>query len=177
METLSSFSKMSNVNICQFIVVLTEMIKNSADHTDNEAFFGLDVVQENKKVAIHFVFGDMGLGIKKNIQTYLATSVLKKKRASHLSFSDAYHFALTQGCTTKPKSENNKGLGMTLIREGSQGANIDISMFDAYSRCLLSAITKITHEELRKFFYPFTKDQTQPFYYYGVVVGEKNEKN
>ena len=90
-----------------------------------------------------------------------------------MSFSDAYHFALTRGFTTKPNNKNNKGLGMTIIREGSQGINMNISMFDAFSRCLLSSISKITHKELRKYFFPFTKDQTQPFYYYGVIMGEK----
>jgi hypothetical protein len=175
MEELRPFEKSYNLNICQFITILTEMLKNSADHTDDEAFFGLDIVNmpEKDSIAIHFVLGDMGCGIKKNIQDYLLSPEAKKKRVPHMSFSDAYHFALTRGCTTKPNNKNNKGLGMTLIREGSQGVNMDISMFDAFSRCLLSSISKITHEELRKYFFPFTKDQTQPFYYYGVIMGEK----
>lgn len=179
MEQLKHYEDASTLNICQFIIIVTEIFKNCADHTEDEAFFGLDIVhlQEDDSVAIHFVLGDLGAGIKKNIQEYMLSPKDRKKLVPHMSLSDAYHFALNRGCTTKPNNKRNKGLGMTLIREGSQGINMDISMFDAFSRCLLSSISRITHQELRRFFYPFTKDQTQPFYYYGVIKGNLHERN
>lgn len=179
MELLIPFKERYNFNACQFITIISEMLKNSADHTNEEAFCGLDIVhiKEEGSITIHFVFGDLGAGIKKDIQNYMLPSSIKKQRISHMSFSDTYHYALTRGFTTKPDNEINKGIGMSLILEGGKKINMELSVFDAFSRCLLSSISKVTHEELRKFFYPYTKDQTQPFYYYGVIKGENNDRD
>ncbi len=175
MEVLSPYGMDYYFNQCQFISIVSEMCKNSADHTNGEAFLGLDfvLIPEKKSIEIHFVFGDLGCGIKKNVQKYLFSLDEQKKRIPHMSFSEAYRRALTRGFTTKPNSEYNKGIGMSLIREGCQGIGVELSVFDAFSRYRLSSVLKLTHEELRRYFYPFTKDQTQPFYYYGVIRGEK----
>ena len=81
----------------------------------------------------------------------------KQHRVLRWGFSDAYHYALKLGFTTKPNNADNKGIGMSLIVEGGNGINMELSVFDAFSRGLLSSlITKATHKELRKFFYAFT---------------------
>ena len=173
MEILSPYGNDYDFHTHQLISILTEILKNSADHTNSEAFFGIDIVKipEKKSVTIHFVFGDLGCGIKNQIQNYVMPENIKEIRGAHLGLSEAYRYALKPGFSTS-NSKDNKGIGMSVIREGSKNINMELSVFDAFSRGILTLINKTTHEDIRRYFHTFTKDQTQPFYYYGVITGE-----
>ena len=150
----------------QLISILYEMSKNSADHTSENAFFGLDYLENKNFFELHFCFADLGNGIKQHIQENLPEKAAK--RISKMALVDAYHFALTYGNTSKPDSKFNKGVGMTVIMDGSKGLDIDLSVFDAKSRGVLTNIgNTISHEKIRKVFLNIG-NQTG-FYYYGVL--------
>jgi hypothetical protein len=168
---LVDLSKSYKIHANQLTSMFFEMAKNSADHTPGDAFFGMDVVNiiETNKIEIHFVFGDLGNGIKQHIQEHLPVEI-KTKRGPKWSLYESYYFALKHGYTSAPRSEQNRGLGMSIILDGAKGINMSLSVFDAGSRGLLSSINELTHEELRRRFIPFNKDDV--FYYYGSIEGE-----
>lgn len=158
------------IHVNQLASIFLEMAKNSADHTKEDAFFGMDAfhIPEKNSVELHFVLGDLGNGIKQHIQDHLPPD-LKTKRDSHWSLYESYYFALKQGYTSSPEKPKNRGLGMTIILKGAQGIDMSLSVFDAYSRGILTSLKDTTHEELRRHFIAFSKDKV--FYYYGSLEG------
>lgn len=171
-DKLTFLEKEYHIHINQLIIILTEMAKNSADHTSDNAFLGIDIVKypEKKLVALHFVFGDLGNGIKQHIEENLPPNI-REKRSPHYSLYECYYWALKHGYTSNPSSGENKGIGMSLILDGAKGINLNLSVFDVYSRGVLSTLSKNTHEEIRKHFYPFSREANQGFYFYGVIEG------
>jgi hypothetical protein len=150
----------------QFIFILYEMAKNSADHTKDDAFFGLDFISKNDSFELRFCFADLGEGIKMHVQRNLPPE--RAGRAPKLDLVETYYYALKYGYTSNPFSNNNKGFGMTAILDGCQGLGIELSVFDAQSRGFLTCITdNHSHAQLRKAFYRVGV-QTG-FYYYGVL--------
>ncbi len=97
-----------------------------------------------------------------------------KNRAKKLSLSDAYHYALSPGKTTRPNSKDNKGIGMSIIFDVARSINMNLSVFDALSRGLLSKAKDRTHVELRKVFYNTGNDVG--FYYYGELMTKTSKK-
>jgi hypothetical protein len=160
-----------HIHTNQLVAVLVEMAKNSADHTNGDAFFGMDIIHilENNTIELHFVLGDVGIGIKQHIQDHLPTE-LKISRGEHWSLYESYRYALKHGYTSTPERNDNKGIGMSLIVDGAKGINMSLSVFDANSRGILSSLKSVTHEELRRHFIAFTKDNS--FYYYGHLESE-----
>jgi hypothetical protein len=165
---LEGYVEEFDFNFTQLITILTEMAKNSADHTQDNAFFGFDVEigEDRNKICLLFSFFDLGVGIKQNIQNHIA-SPIAEKRKRHWSLAESYYFALQPGKTTKPGSIQNKGIGMSIIVDGAQGAMINLSVFDAMSRGLLSDVFKISHSEIRNIFFNTGRDVG--FCYYGEL--------
>ncbi|MEO7489020.1 MAG: hypothetical protein ABIU77_18050 [Ferruginibacter sp.] len=155
--------------INKLIQIFTEMAKNSADHSENNAYFGLDIFIHKSFFSIQFAFADMGIGINKNVRSYFLENpeLQKAQRAKHLGLVETYHFALSPGKSTKPNSKINRGIGMTIILDVSKDLNINLSVFDAASRGILSKIEKVSHDDLRKIFYAMNKEVG--FYYYGEL--------
>jgi hypothetical protein len=154
-------------NSNQLIQVLYEMGKNSADHTDADAFFGMDLIVFKNFFELHFCFADLGEGIKQHVQRNLPPE--KAKRNPHWSLYESYHHALKYGYTSNPSSRDNKGFGMTFILDACSGIGIELSVFDAKSRGLLTCILQDapSHAILRKSFY--NVGVNTGFYYYGVL--------
>ena len=148
-----------------FIQVLIEMAKNSADHTDTNAYFGLDILNQNGKIKIKFSFGDLGIGINQAIRKFIKYDKNFNEKEKHLALTDSYHWALQIGTTTKPNSKINKGIGMSTIFNLSKQLEFALSVYDAESRGLLSFADNATHVELRKIFYSI--GFKVGFYYYG----------
>ncbi|HEY5464208.1 MAG TPA: hypothetical protein VIJ95_13180 [Hanamia sp.] len=148
-----------------FIQVLIEMAKNSADHTDSNAYFGLDIISQKDKIKIYFSFGDIGNGINQTIRKFIKHDSTFKEKEKHLALTDSYHWALQIGNTTKPYSNINKGIGMSTIFNLSKQLKFSLSVFDAESRGILSFAENLTHVELRKIFYAI--GFKVGFYYYG----------
>lgn len=169
-EKLDFLFEKFTFKIHKLIQVITEMAKNSADHSYENAYFGLDINMLNNILEVEFVFGDMGIGINKNVRNaFLENPELDRlERAKHLGLVETYHFALTPGLTTKLNSKINRGIGMTIILDVSKDMGIELSVFDAESRGVLSRIKEIKIDDLRKNFYNLNKEAG--FYYYGKLT-------
>jgi hypothetical protein len=151
----------------QLTMVLVEMAKNSADHTEGDAYFGMDihVSPTKEQMMLTFAFADLGDGIKQHIQGYHSKKL--KKRIPHFSIYEAYYFALKPGFSTN-NGTLNKGVGMSLILEGSKGMNLELSVFDGDSRGLLSRLEGRSHAEIRRVF--FDLGTKVGFYYFGKLI-------
>ena len=150
------------------LMLLNEIAKNSADHSDADALFGIDVSPvDHSMFRLTFVFGDLGKGIKKNIQSHMLPEE-KSKRLAHMSLYEAYRLAVKPGYTSKPRSRVNKGHGMSIIIDAATDLGIHLSVFDAWSRGILSAVPDVempTHQAIRRIFHNLGHDVA--FFYYG----------
>lgn len=155
-----------------FIAVLNELAKNGADHTVTDAFFGIDLMylEGGSAVKLCFSFGDLGHGLNENVKLHLSNDDEYRNRSKHLSLSDAYHYALIPGKTTRPASKDNKGIGMSIVFDVARAINMELSVFDANSRAILTNAQDRTHAELRKVFYNTGADVG--FYYYGEIISK-----
>lgn len=152
----------------QVASIINEIAKNTADHTSENAFIGLDVLvtAEEKSIKICFSIGDLGVGINQNIKDHLPGDKFEK-RYKNWDLTQTYREALDPGFSTKIHSAENKGLGMSLILDGAKGAGVNLSVFDANSRGVLSNIKSLAHSEIRKNFFNINKDSG--FFYYGEL--------
>lgn len=167
---LEKYYEKYDFHFTMLISILNEIAKNSADHTTGNAFMGLDVCfNNNKSISIYFTIGDLGVGIKKNIEKILKGDFLKRRK--HWSLYESYLYALKHGFTSKPNSIENKGVGMTIIINSSRAINLDLRVFDANSMGLLNTLISISHGEIRKNFYNIGNDVG--FYYFGQINGER----
>lgn len=156
------FAKLSNykIEINTLLSILNEIAKNSQDHTEDDSFFGFDIIEfENSNTGeLCFSFTDLGIGIADHIRNSLRRREslfdndddeykhLRKDVYKHISFTDAYHIAFTY--YSGSKKARNKGVGMSMIRDGRKHINLDLSVWDEKSSLLVPDIT--SHSELRK---------------------------
>jgi hypothetical protein len=154
----------------QFISILFELAKNSADHSEENAVLGLDIFEAGNAIKINFLYGDFGLGIKQHIQNYLKD--INDCRWKHLSLTDAYHLACEKGFTSKPFNGINFGTGLSTVIEFSKIMNMRLSVFDASSRGLLSNIDiPSSHRKIRGDFFVYSRNN--PFSYFGTLEANK----
>jgi ABC-type transporter Mla MlaB component len=154
-----------------FLAIIQELIKNSADHTSENAFLGMDISINSQRTLLkmQFSYGDLGHGIHDSIKTFIKDNDPSfANRVANMALSDSYHYALKTGFTTKQKSTRNKGMGMTLILEASNALNLNLSVFDANSRAVLSKLVENSHSEIRKVLYD--TGRKVGFYYYGELT-------
>ena len=154
--------------------VLTEIAKNSQDHTENDAFFGVDIIENFNNNSGEFLFScsDMGRGINKTVREFLRKNPqgnLRFDAWEHFSFIDSYQWAFTLGNSSSKKPQN-KGIGMTMIIDGAYNLNMDLSIWDALSMMLIPKSLRfspksLNHAELRK--KAFNTKNKVGFYYYG----------
>lgn len=156
------------IKVNKLIQILHEIAKNSADHTDQDAFFGLDITVAGDSLSLKFAFGDLGIGINQSVRLVLKEDEVFKKKDKHLGVTDAYNYALSMGFTSKPYSLVNRGIGMSTIFDLSKQINLNLSVFDAKSRGLLSSAKNNSHVELRKIFYNI--GFSVGFYYFGELT-------
>jgi hypothetical protein len=169
-KLLSPYFKDYNFNLSQLTLILNEILKNSADHTDSNAFLGMDIEFINEsEIEISIGIGDLGVGINMNIKNHLPEEQLK--RYNFWDLTQTYKFALSKGGTTKMDSLNNKGMGMSIILDGARELGMELSVFDADSRGLLTKVKSLTHSDVRKNFY--NMGRTVGFYYHGKLKAKK----
>ena len=151
--------------------VLTEIAKNSQDHTEDDAFFGIDIIENLNANSGEFLFScsDMGKGISKTVREFLRKNPqanLRPDAWKHFSFTDCYKWAFTTGNSSSKNTRKNKGIGMTMIIDGSYNTNMDLSIWDAESMMLMPKSFRFhSHEGLRK--KVFNTGNKVGFYYYG----------
>jgi hypothetical protein len=183
-ENFFSLSQEFTFNFANLVNIVTEIGKNTADHTDSDLFLGIDVIKDKagNYAKIHFSIGDLGIGINNNIKANYQESRYNKRiqstkdRRAHWDLTYAYLWALTTGNTTKVSSKANKGLGMASIIESSKKIPMELSIFDAQSRGLLSSLdsNQLSHKRVRKNFHTIGK--AVGFYYYGEIFATKRGK-
>lgn len=158
-ENLPKFKKMNVL-----LSILKEIAKNSQDHTGNDSYFGIDIVNNLSTNSGQFIFScsDLGLGITKNVRKHLENESNLNRAKDKFSYTDAYHFAFTLGNTTS-KNPRNKGIGMSMIRDGADILDLDLSIWDG--RSMLFTPKSVSHSELRK--NAFDTGNSVGFYYYG----------
>jgi len=169
-EILKDFYPKYKLKVNKLIQILHEIAKNSADHTEQNAFFGLDISIKDGNLVLKFSFGDLGVGINQTVRSVLRNDETYKLKDRHLAVTDSYNYALSMGFTSKPYSMVNRGIGMSTIFDLSKQINMSLSVFDAKSRGLLSSAKNISHVELRKIFY--NVGFSVGFYYYGELIQE-----
>ena len=166
-----------HIGINGLLMLLNEIAKNSADHSNADALFGIDVTRVDDSTSrMTFAFGDLGMGIKHHIQTHMLPSA-ESKRRPHMSLYEAYRMAVKPGFTSKRYSNVNKGHGMSIIIDAAAALGIHLSVFDAWSRGILSAIPDVqpaTHEAIRGIFHNIGHEVA--FFYYGEVFLKRRSK-
>lgn len=150
------------------IMLLNEIAKNTADHTQSDALFGLDVIPlSDSRARLTFAFGDLGIGIKQHIEAHLPPE--EEKRRQHMSLYEAYRLALKPGYTSSTDTIN-KGHGMSIIIDCAIDLNIHLSVFDASSRGLLSNVKRdeeLSHTLVRRIFH--NVGHRLGFFYFGEI--------
>lgn len=156
------------IKINVLLTIINEIAKNTQDHTMNDAYCGVDIIENlnSNTGTILFSCADLGIGIYQNVKGYIKHNPthLKDTTHGHLSYTDAYKFAFTMGSTTS-KKPRNKGIGMSMIRDGASILNMDLSIWDA--RSILLVPKRISHTELRK--NAFDTGNKVGFYFYGKL--------
>jgi hypothetical protein len=171
-QLLLPYYKQYDFILPQFVSVINEIAKNSADHTSNKGFVGIEIRNCNDdEIKISFSIGDLGIGIHQNIKNHLSPEL--SKRFKFWDLTQTYREALNSGFTTREFSKENKGLGMSLILDGAKGLQLSLSVFDANSRGILDNIDSIAHAEIRRNFFNIRRDVG--FYYYGELKAKKYE--
>jgi hypothetical protein len=180
-KTFQEYSQIYKINTMQILVILIELVKNTADHTKSDAIIGFDMFKTNNSIKINFLYGDFGIGIMRHVRKYLKQ--VDDQRWKNISFADAYYIACNKGWTSKPNSGKNLGMGMSTVIEFAKTMNMRLSVFDASSRCLLSDFDVIntpdagfqidspTHTRIRRKFFNYSLKN--PFCYFGTVEAEK----
>ncbi len=137
----------------KILMILNEIAKNSADHSNADALFGLDICHYSQTHAkLCFTFGDLGPGIKSHIEQNLPVEEITRK--AHFDLSQAYRLALKDGYSSR-STINNRGFGLPIIVDGATEAGISLNVFDASSMGTLSGISTdqpFSHARVRKHF-------------------------
>lgn len=157
-ESLSRY----NVQCNTLLTILIEIAKNSQDHTNSDSYFGLDIILDTitNKGELYFSFPDLGIGITRKVRE--DETVDYRRAKEKFAYTDAYKFAFALGKTTS-KNPINKGIGMSLIRDGAEILNLDLTIWDADSMLFIPKI--LTHSELRRI--AFDTGNSVGFNYYG----------
>ena len=167
----SGLVKDLHIAINGLLMLLNEIAKNSADHSDADALFGINVTPvDDSNSRLTFVFGDLGMGIKQHVQIHMLPAP-ESKRFAHMSLYEAYRLAVKPGYTSNRCSKINKGHGMSIIIDIATDLGIHLSVFDAWSRGILSTISDVqtpTHEAIRRAFHNVGHEVA--FFYYGETL-------
>ena len=169
-QELKPFADLYHIEINGLAMLLNEIAKNTADHAESDALFGMDATAvDEQHMRLTFVFGDLGIGIKQHIERHLPPE--EEKRREHMSLYEAYRLALKPGYTSNHCSSVNKGYGMSVIMDCASDLKVHLSIFDASSRGLLSSFDRSenpSHAAVRRIFNSIGHDVR--FFYYGEVI-------
>lgn len=162
-DLASRFLVRSNV----ILMILREIAKNSADHTDGDAFFGMDLKTGGSNVSLSFVFADLGIGIKRHIEKHLPPEL--KRRRAKFDLAQAYRLALTDGYSSGSLPVN-RGFGLPIILDNANSIGMELSVYDANSRGILTKLSAAkcpSHALVRRHFY--TISHHAGFCYHGEI--------
>lgn len=146
--------------------VLEEIVKNIADHSGADGFMGMDVVFSEKISKLSILIGDLGPGIYNHYGNSKIATVPGRK--DKMGFAEGYQWALTNGNSGSNNPEND-GCGMSSIVNGCIGLKCHLSVFDVFSRLVLSSLPPIdqepvSHNDIWRISFRF--DGKKPFFYF-----------
>lgn len=171
-DNLLKFENFYPIKIQPIIYVIFEIAKNSADHTNKDAFFGIDIIENEKIFKLQFFYGDLGEGIVQSVVRFInKNDTIYAQRTNYLFLSEAYHIACQKGFTSKPNSKKNLGMGLATIIELTKGMGMHLSVFDASSRGTISKFDIMSHAAIRRNLVSFSRKN--PFCYFGNIEVEK----
>lgn len=155
----------------QLMLMFSEMVKNSMDHSGSRSAFGIHVAGINKPDSLlTFALCDQGVGVVATVRPYLKESKdpLDRNLAGHGAFTDVYKWAFEHGKTTKPNNGTNQGMGMGIIREIANSTSADIYLLDAESLLHVSSLPdNNAHSMMRRAVFPMARSHC--FGYFGEI--------
>lgn len=142
------------LNRQQILLIFSEMVKNTLDHSDRDASLGIDLdTAVQAKSHLSFSYCEQGLGLSKSLRTNLRENRDYVGRALKGGFSDLMHWALQPGNSTKSGNGVNFGLGMSMILAAANGIGLTVELIDAASVVSLAGLSEQhSHLELRRRF-------------------------
>ena len=147
-ELISKQCNLKNIqNGIRMLYLVSEMIRNTIDHSTSDAFLGIEITDDRK--ITRFAYCETGSGICAGVRETLKNN--GDSRWEKEGITGLIHWALQPGNTSKPKSNRNMGMGMTIITESSAVLNYSLSIFDASSQIFVSDIARgCSHFEIRR---------------------------
>lgn len=147
-------SAQAKLNRQQILLIFSEMVKNTLDHSDRDATLGIDLdVSVQTKSRLSFSYCEQGLGLSKSLRAHLKENREYVGRALKGGFSDLMHWALQPGNSTKSGNGVNFGLGMSMILAAANGIGLTVELIDAASVVSLAGLSeRHSHLDLRRRF-------------------------
>jgi hypothetical protein len=145
-----------SINFGQVHQILHEILKNSIDHSLNQAVLAMKIEDIGIDQKLTFLHCELGIGIVKTVRAYLGQAATQE----HLTLSQKgdisalLHWAFNPGNSSRPESSVNAGLGLSTIRAAAKGGGIRVSLFDAQSAVYINKLPKsFSHGAIRKALY------------------------
>ena len=155
----------------QLMLMFTEMVKNSVDHSGSRSAIGIHVSRVHQRDArLTFAVCDLGDGLVRTVRNFAKASLDPKDRgiAVHGGVTELYKWAFEHGNTTKPSNGTNHGMGMGIIRDVANTASADIYLLDAESVLHVSSLPDDnSHSMMRRATYPTARSHC--FGYFGEI--------
>lgn len=143
-----------SINQSQLILMLTEMIKNTLDHTEHSALLGITLELRNGLPwSLKFSYCEQGLGLSRTLRKKISEMPHLQSRGAKASFADLIHWALKAGNSTKKGNGINYGIGLTIITQSARLLGMTLCMIDAQSLFSLDQLpADPAHGSLRRAF-------------------------
>jgi len=146
----------------QLYIIVTELVKNTIDHSGKDAYLGLELLMDESDrriLRMQFVFCELGDGISSSIRRYLGSlqgetheHAELKRLAMKGAIADLLRLAFKPDFTTKPESGVNFGVGLNLILQGARGVGMSCMLLDSHSAVNLSSLDSklpLSHTSVR----------------------------
>lgn len=138
--------------IGNFLYILQELMKNTADHSQSDALLAFESVRTCTNTTINFAYVEYGEGIKKNVERYINSLPANSEmaaRAGSRHITEIYRLAFQSGFTTK-KTTVNLGKGLHRIASYIKTMGIDMQVFDGSSTGNIAIIgPNPSHKQIR----------------------------
>ena len=148
----------------QIYVVVTELVKNTIDHSNARALVGIELRLDptsGRCDSVQIAYVDTGKGIIQSIRDYLRSvadameprDAELTRKVTNGSATEFIRDAFTPDFTTKPNNGINFGVGLSLIQNGAKGANFTCMLLDALSAINITsfdALERVPHSVIRR---------------------------
>jgi hypothetical protein len=139
-----------SINQGQLLLMITEIVKNTLDHTKHNAFLGLSIeYSDGNPSRLKMSYCELGFGLSRTLREKRQVDD-PTTRGIKGSFADLIHWALKAGNSTKIGNGINHGIGLTMITQSAKALQMTLCMIDAKSMVSLDQLpSEPTHASLR----------------------------